>query len=215
MTAKSVAVVIGENVRRIRERDGITLSAVADGAVEIGAKWNAAAVRRIEAGAFNVTVSAVVVLIYALTRATGRPVTTLDILDTDEAIAITDTDETTTSDLLAILGGAAVEDRLALTEFDWSKWFDGTKEAMKGYPPVKVDEVRNNRKAPTEQEVRLAKSLDLSAGALHAWAIHTWGRGFFEERDHRAGPDANAQKKGIVARQLKAELKAAINGNDK
>lgn len=207
--------VIGENVRRIRERDGITLSAVADGAVEIGAKWNAAAVRRIEAGAFNVTVSAVVVLVYALTRATGRPVTTLDILDTDEAIAITDTDETTTSDLLAILGGAAVEDRLALTEFDWSKWFDGTKEAMKGYPPVEVGEVRNNRKAPTEQEVRLAKSLDLSAGALHAWAIHTWGRGFFEERDHRAGPDANAQKKGIVARQLKAELKAAINGNDK
>ncbi|CPU63284.1 MULTISPECIES: hypothetical protein [Mycobacteroides] len=215
MSAKSVAVVIGENVRRIRERDGITLSAVADGAVELGAKWNAAAVRRIEAGTFDVTVSAVVVLVYALTRATGRPVTTLDILDAEGPIAITDTDEVMTSDLLAILGGGAVEDRLALTDFDWPKWFDGAKEAMKGYPPgVKIGEVRKYRKAPTEQDVRLAKSFGLSAGALHAWAVREWGRGFFEERDNRAGPDANAQKKGIVARQLKAELKAAIDGDD-
>lgn len=207
MSAKSVAVVIGENVRRIRERDGITLSAVADGAVELGAKWNAAAVRRIEAGTFDVTVSAVVVLVYALTRATGRPVTTLDILDAEGPIAITDTDEVMTSDLLAILGGGAVEDRLALTDFDWPKWFDGAKEAM-------IGEVRKYRKAPTEQDVRLAKSFGLSAGALHAWAVREWGRGFFEERDNRAGPDANAQKKGIVARQLKAELKAAIDGDD-
>lgn len=215
MSAKSVAVVIGENVRRIRERDGITLSAVAAGAVEIGAKWNAAAVRRIEAGTFNVTVPTVVVLVYALTHATGRPVTTLDILAADGPIAITDTDEVTTSDLLSILGGSAVEDRLAVTDFDWSKWYAGAKEAMKDYPPgVTIGEVRNNRKAPTEQDARLAKSLGLSTGALHAWAVRQWGRGFFEERDSRAGSDANAQKKGIVARQLKAELRAAIDGND-
>ena len=38
---------------------------------------------------------------------------------------------------------------------------------------------------------------------------------FSNERDRRAGPDANRQKRGQVTRQLKAELQKAItDGND-
>jgi hypothetical protein len=42
-----------------------------------------------------------------------------------------------------------------------------------------------------------------------------WKRTFVAERDRRAGPDANAQRRGQVSRQLKAELKEALpNGNN-
>ena len=36
-----------------------------------------------------------------------------------------------------------------------------------------------------------------------------------KERDRRAGPDANQQKRGRVSRELRAELEEALgNGND-
>ena len=42
-----------------------------------------------------------------------------------------------------------------------------------------------------------------------------WGGTFTEERDRLAGADANAQKRGRVTRELRAELQNAItDGND-
>jgi hypothetical protein len=37
-----------------------------------------------------------------------------------------------------------------------------------------------------------------------------WGRTFVAERDRRAGPDVNAQRRGRISRQLKAELQKAL-----
>ena len=39
-----------------------------------------------------------------------------------------------------------------------------------------------------------------------------WRKSYSAERDQRAGAGANAQKKGRVARELKAELKAVLDG---
>jgi hypothetical protein len=41
-----------------------------------------------------------------------------------------------------------------------------------------------------------------------------WGRSFTDERDHRAGPDANPEKRGRVSRDLKSELHEAVNDGD-
>lgn len=37
---------------------------------------------------------------------------------------------------------------------------------------------------------------------------------FTAERDRRAGPDANPQKRGRISRELKAELHEAVNNGD-
>jgi hypothetical protein len=37
-----------------------------------------------------------------------------------------------------------------------------------------------------------------------------WKRTFSQERDRRAGPEANAQKRGQVSRELRKELQAVI-----
>ena len=41
-----------------------------------------------------------------------------------------------------------------------------------------------------------------------------WGRTFVAERDRRAGPDANAEKRGQISRQLKAELQKVLADGD-
>jgi hypothetical protein len=71
------------------------------------------------------------------------------------------------------------------------------------YKAVQIDS------GATEEKMR--KSLGISSDALATWSQTLWKRSFSEERDRRAGPGANAQKRGQVSRQLKAELQKAIS----
>lgn len=71
-----------------------------------------------------------------------------------------------------------------------------------------------------EADYRMLRSLGLKLDedgvldeAVRAMADR-WGRSFTAERDRRAGPDANAQKRGRISRELKAELQEAINRGD-
>jgi len=64
-------------------------------------------------------------------------------------------------------------------------------------------------------EHRLAKRLGISPARLAHVSFQLWQSTFTEERDRRAGPDANQQKRGHVSRALRAELeKALADGND-
>lgn len=65
-------------------------------------------------------------------------------------------------------------------------------------------------------EDRIAQRLKISRDRLAATSFRLWeGRTFSEERDRRAGPDANPQKRGRVTREVRADLeKALANGDD-
>ena len=65
-----------------------------------------------------------------------------------------------------------------------------------------------------EADYRLAHSVGLRVEQAAVAMEALWGRSFTAERDHRAGPDANPQKRGRVSRELKAELQEAINRGD-
>jgi hypothetical protein len=57
--------------------------------------------------------------------------------------------------------------------------------------------------------------LEVSRDRLAATSFRLWdGRTFAEERHHRAGSDANAQKRGRVTRELRAELEEALADGD-
>jgi hypothetical protein len=67
----------------------------------------------------------------------------------------------------------------------------------------------------SESDARMCKNIgvDHFLGATAMAAL--WGRTFSAERDHRAGPGANAQRRGQISRRLKAELQEVINdGNN-
>lgn len=64
-------------------------------------------------------------------------------------------------------------------------------------------------------EDRLARRLGIKPSELAALSLLLWQRTFSEERNRRAGPDANQQKKGRVSREVRAELERALaDGND-
>ncbi len=64
-------------------------------------------------------------------------------------------------------------------------------------------------------EDRLAKRLGIGPARLADMSFQLWKSTFGEERDRRAGPDANQQKKGRITRELRAELqKAMADGDD-
>lgn len=76
-------------------------------------------------------------------------------------------------------------------------------------PPEEV--VRNLWR---EKDGRICKSLGIGRETGIKLMADLWGVPFTARRDALAGPDANAQRRGIVARGLKAELRKAIDGND-
>lgn len=59
-------------------------------------------------------------------------------------------------------------------------------------------------------EHRLAKRLSINRARLAHISFQLWQSTFSEERDRRAGPDANQQKRGRVSRELRAELEEAL-----
>lgn len=68
------------------------------------------------------------------------------------------------------------------------------------------------RSGLTEQ--RLAQRLGISGDHLATLSSRLWKKTFSEERDRRAGPDANRQKRGQASRALQRELKKAITDGD-
>ena len=64
-------------------------------------------------------------------------------------------------------------------------------------------------------EHRLAQRLGTDHAHIAKLSLRLWQRTFSEERDRRAGADANQQKKGRISRELRAELERALtDGND-
>jgi hypothetical protein len=64
-------------------------------------------------------------------------------------------------------------------------------------------------------EDRLAKRVGVTRDRLADISALLWQHTFSEERDRRAGADANPQKRGQVTRALQAELeKALADGHD-
>ncbi|OBK88221.1 hypothetical protein A5648_02115 [Mycolicibacter sinensis] len=59
-------------------------------------------------------------------------------------------------------------------------------------------------------EDRLAKRLNITREQLAQACWSLWKKSFTEERDERAGPEANAQHRGQVARIMQAEIERYI-----
>ena|GEM_PF-4544120 len=55
-------------------------------------------------------------------------------------------------------------------------------------------------------EQRQAKRMGIQPSDLAALSLMLWQKTFTRERDLRAGPDANAQKRGQITRAMRVEL---------
>lgn len=208
-TAPSVAEVVGANAQDIRGRTRI--DDVAREARQLGLKWNSGRISDLERGRVSPTLSTLYVLANALSRATGRDVSLADLVRTPGYVRLNDHLVIRGTALVSALSGEA-----ALLD-DADRYLDAREvaEAIRATTPSERIAFTNELRATSEAEQKLARALGVSLADLLKTTRQLWdGRSLTEERDRRAGPDANAQKRGRVSRELKAELRERLHDGD-
>jgi len=205
VTTSPLAAVLGTHCRRIRKHAGITQDDLAKVARQFGLKWTASKVRDFESGRSAPTFATVLALTAALNCV--RPgVRLADLVSFDGEVTITGDFEPTGDQLAEFCGGGTWENCSAAEAFlqlsagsviDWSK-----------VPGLQVPKVWGLT------EERVAAGLGISTDQLCEVSLRLWDNTFSAQRDRIAGPDASAQRKGRVTRQLKGELERALaDGN--
>jgi DNA-binding XRE family transcriptional regulator len=206
VVSQSLAEVVGQNCERLRSQIGITQDELAQYARDLGLRWKASAVGDFEAGRsapkFSTLVTLAVALQWALEDAgqsDGRPtsISLADLMVSDGWVMLTDTFKVSGKFLANACRGHAVTLE--------SPMYDSVK--IQG---AAVDAVADILRQAGLTEHRQAKRLGIDPSLLAALSLKLWQKTFSEERDHRAGPDANQQKRGQVTRALQAELADAL-----
>jgi transcriptional regulator with XRE-family HTH domain len=230
VTSELLAKVIGANCKRIRTAHGLTQDELAQYARGLGLRWNAAKVGDFEKGRSAPTFATVLAVSLALHSAARNEAARKGDLSVSvllsELLATDDGDQIQLNDDLHLPAAlvAAVCKGQPWDTPPWSLWVPTpgleTKESLEfwrelmpgdevGSPPERV----LMRSGLTED--RLARQLRIDLARLADLSYLLWERTFSEERDRRAGQDANQQKKGRISRELRAELERELaDGND-
>lgn len=217
VTSRPLAEVAGANCRRLRQRVEATQDDLARCARSVGLRWDAAKVARFERGEVAPTFATVLAVTLALQmvaddfieRHAGEQIdweyeglADLLVSEDDSYVELTDKLVVRPEVVRAVCQGRGWN-TAAMTR----DAYENVNAAVDALASVIV------RQGLTEH--RLAKRLDISPAHLADLSQRLWNRTFGEERDHRAGPDANRQKRGRISRELQAELeKALTDGNN-
>lgn len=204
---ESLATVVGRNCKRIRTELGATQDELARHARQVGLRWTSAKVSDFEsARRASVSFETVLAISFALellatSRRQDRAVTLAHLVGETGKIALTERSVFDATTLYRVCTGG--------------RWKTPTGSQSLELP----DPLRRYLDQPTAlpsglAEDRVLKRLHLTQDQLDRLSGHLWGRSFTDERDRRAGPDANAQRRGRVARALQTELEEQIaDGN--
>jgi len=214
--APTVAEVVGRNVRKLR--GGHTADVLARAARREGLKWGSGRVSELEAGKVSPTLPTLFVLAQALHVVTGQSVSLADLVRADGLIRINDKLEVKAGKLVESVSESPVDLTLGDLPGDPHKRAltaaQGAVDSMRGLPEyllhTKASESSHVDARFGETEERIAKSLGISRTRMNLESAYLWRDAFSTERDRRAGPDANPQKRGRVSRELKDELRASV-----
>jgi transcriptional regulator with XRE-family HTH domain len=212
---KSVAEVAGERARALRLDAHKSLEDVATAARSYGLRWSTGSVSDFESGRATPSLPTLLVVAAALGDVIGRRVSlTDDLFGGDGFVVINDKLGSIALDKLrVILFGKAVRlTPVKRAPSPTARRRAKAAAALISGPADAVGVLQEFRESDMRMCKNIGVSLDVGATAMaELWQSGRWtGRTFVEERDHRAGPDANAQRRGQISRQLKAELQKVI-----
>jgi transcriptional regulator with XRE-family HTH domain len=223
--AMPLAQVVGQNAKQVRDDAGATLDDVAKAAKRLGlTNWGTGRVSDLEHGKVSPTLPTLVALCLALGETRGKPLTLGELVEHSGSIRITNNFEVSSATLQRYLsGGAVVAPKGAVPEVDWEAFADETirRAVAIGLLPgatlledVDAKVLASVERRSGEAEAKIARSLGVERSVVDLASAALWRQTFSAERDRRAGEGANAQKRGRIARELKAELKAVLDGDD-
>ncbi len=176
----------------------------------------------IEAGRAAITLNTLWAIAVALSRATAEPVALVDLLDGEGEVSLGGQFTVELSTLQAVLRGEPVPiltleqdrklgkimneaSRLAITRLpEWKRLPPSARRNLDPHDWLRVKMTMH------ESDTRMCKAIGVGRELGAALMTKLWNKPFSEERDRRAGPDAKAQRKGQISRQLKADLEKAI-----
>lgn len=229
MTSRPLAEVVGANCRRIRTAIGLTQDELARYARDLGLRWNAAKVGHFEAGRSAPTFATVLAVSLALHSAARNEATRKGNLGVSvplsELLAAEDEARVRLNDDLTLPAGlvAAVCGGQSWSARPWGLWMPTPGLETEASLEFYRDMWGEGANSPPERvwlrsgltEDRLARRLGIERDRLADLSYLLWQRTFSEERDRRAGADANQQKKGRISREMRTELKKELaDGND-
>lgn len=212
LPVEPVAVVVGRNANLLR--GGRTVDDVAARVTACGLKWGRGRISDLEAGRVVPRLETLLVLCQAFSDLLGRDVALADLLAGDGRVDISDA-AVPLSVVRAALGGApvALEPRMSALELLKRDFHENVLPTFGAQPQVgqrRRTQLFDVWQQYGEAEERAARALGVDKGRLLELMTDRWGRALSVERDARAGPGASAQKRGQITRQLREDLRKAI-----
>jgi transcriptional regulator with XRE-family HTH domain len=178
--ALSLAEAVGRNVRELRLAAGVTLEQLAAAVRPYGLSWSSGRVGDLEAGRVAPTIPTLYAVTLALHDVTGQRVTF--------------------SDLFKGPGDVVLNDALEVH-------LEALRQAVSGLPPTRLGRYYHPAYLKgQEADWRLAKEAGLDWASATTAMYWLWGKPYSVERDTQAGAGASPQRKGHIARRLRAEF---------
>lgn len=208
----------GTSARAIRQAADATLADVAKAARKAGLPWSSGRVGDFESGRIAPSLPTLLAVSGALSTITqGEPVGLPDLFAVEGQIQINDAILVAAERLRELLSGGGFRVTLGdlgtkgdeLSEKIDRLW-DAAYNQLQSIPEnmrPSIHEISSVSGDFVEGDERLARSLGVSQFIAAALMTIKWKKTFVQQRDGLAGPDANAQKKGIVARRLNQEIR--------
>lgn len=216
-----MAEVVGRNVQTLRRRrPGATLEDLASAARRYGLRWSTGSVGSFESGrTVGVNLENLLIVAAALGDVIGRPVTLAELFAGKGSVALSEDVTLPLAKLRAALSGTVMLPA-AKTSGDVTVSPAGAALTLTGGSASGVVTPKGAGISPSqhlrvfndfrETDERICKSLGVDPEVGAAVMAKRWKETFVARRDRLAGSGANAQKRGRVSRQLKAELREAL-----
>jgi transcriptional regulator with XRE-family HTH domain len=213
-----VAQVVGVNVRNRRQTAGISLDTLAAASP---LPMSTGRIGNIESARSASTLETLYAMAAALSRATAESVTLADLLAGEGEVLLGDQFTIELSTLQAVVRGQPVPifdaendrklgkvmneaSRWAITRLpEWEQLPQSVRRNLDPHDWLRV------KMTLRESDTRMCQTIGIDRELGAALMTKLWNKPFSEERDHRAGSNTNAQHKGQISRQLKADLEKA------
>jgi len=224
--AVDLATVVGINARRIRTEARATLEDVAKAARAQGLTgWGGGRVSDLEHGRVSPTLPTLIAVSLALAEVRKSPLALAELLQHEGAVEVTGSLAIRASALARFVSGEPV--RLTKRDAPHLPGFEATELAAElrewagiaDQLPARLAEVSTEQvlavqRRSGEAERRIAKGLRVAPLSVAAASAYLYGSTASEERDRRAGDGASAQKRGRIAREIRSEIEAVLDGDN-
>ena len=200
----------------------MTLEEMVRAARSYGLPWTSGRVGDFESGRTAPTLPTLLAATAALGKAIGRPVTLAELITGMGKVQINDRLTLDKSATRAALSGGGLDvPAIRMTPASIRTVQEIiVQNTSTAHWPKRLHAVKPDLRLKVlqdfgESDGRMCKNIGVDPFLGAAARAALWRRTFTAERDHRAGPDANAQRRGQISRQLKEELQEVINdGNN-